>query len=232
MKEYILEVSGYKVHIKKKKIKNMYLRVLPPDGQIHISAPLKMSDSYIENFIMQKNTWLVEMQNQFKNKPIYMKNKYIDGEEILLWGKKYILQISFDSKNNVIINNDKVILSIKENSSSEKKEAIVNKWYRDILKKAIPKILEKCQNTCGVKCYEWRIKDMKTKWGTCNIPKRRIWINLQLAKYPPECLEYIITHELVHFYVRKHDSSFKKLMDTYCPDWRIRDKVLNNKLED
>ena len=84
----------------------------------------------------------------------------------------------------------------------------------------------------GKSAAEWRIKNMKTKWGTCNIRARRIWLNLQLAKYPVSCLEYIIIHELTHLWERYHNAHFKSLMDKFCPDWRERKKTVNTPLED
>lgn len=80
--------------------------------------------------------------------------------------------------------------------------------------------------------YEWKVKNMRTKWGTCNIDRKRIWINLQLAKKTPECLAYVVTHELVHLLERNHNEQFQKYMDTFFPEWRVVKETLNQQMLD
>ena len=70
---------------------------------------------------------------------------------------------------------------------------------------------------------------MKTRWGTCNVKEGRIWLNLQLAKKPPECLEYVIIHELTHLLEPGHNQRFYQLMDRFLPDWRRVHQELNGR---
>lgn len=119
-----------------------------------------------------------------------------------------------------------MILRTKKRFSSEAAEKITERWYRDQLKAVIPAILERWETRIGVKAKEWRIKKMKTRWGTCNVRDRRIWISLQLAPKPLECLEYVIVHELIHLLERNHNAAFWSYMDQFYPDWReIRNKL-------
>ncbi len=96
----------------------------------------------------------------------------------------------------------------------------------------MPEVVQKCEQVVGVHAYEWKVKNMRTKWGTCNIDRKRIWINLQLAKKTPECLAYVVTHELVHLLERNHNEQFQKYMDTFFPEWRVVKETLNQQMLD
>lgn len=109
---------------------------------------------------------------------------------------------------------------------------MLNEWYREQIKRTVPGVLQKCENITGVQAEEWYIKNMRTKWGTCNIEKRRIWLNLQLAKKTPECLEYVIIHEMVHFLERNHNERFCEYMNRFCPNWREIKENLNQQMLD
>jgi len=137
--------------------------------------------------------------------------------------------------NIVLRDGSRLILSLKAQeaeSSPAEREALLSEWYRRELARAVPPLLARAETIVGKSAAEWRIKNMKTKWGTCNIRARRIWLNLQLAKYPVSCLEYIIIHELTHLWERYHNAHFKSLMDKFCPDWRERKKIVNTPLGD
>ena len=123
-------------------------------------------------------------------------------------------------------------MQVRKESTTTQKENVLNEWYREQLKRAIPEVLKKCEHIVGISCAEWQVKNMRTKWGTCNIEKRRIWLNLQLAKKSPECLAYVITHELVHLLERNHNDQFKKYMDQFFPNWRAVKKNLNQQMLD
>ncbi|NTV90617.1 MAG: M48 family metallopeptidase, partial [Clostridiales bacterium] len=122
---------------------------------------------------------------------------------------------------------DKLILKLPPGYSKEKREKLVNEWLRRNLHKEIPALLEKWQPIIGVKILDWGIKNMKTRWGTCNIKARRIWLNLRLAQKPRECLEYVVVHELVHLLERKHNKVFKDYMSRFIPEWKLIKAGLN-----
>ena len=125
------------------------------------------------------------------------------GKSIPLWGKLHTL--------------DAPVENLKE-------------WYRPILKAKIAELLPALEAQTGLYCSEWRVKDMKIRWGSCNITKKRIWLNLKLVQYPPECLEYVILHELIHLKVPNHSADFYAELDQYMPDWQMRRKILNRKI--
>ena len=123
-------------------------------------------------------------------------------------------------------------LQVRPESTPEQREHVLNDWYREQLKSKLPEVIQKCEQVVGVHAYEWKVKNMRTKWGTCNIDRKRIWINLQLAKKTPECLAYVVTHELVHLLERNHNEQFQKYMDTFFPEWRVVKETMNQQMLD
>jgi predicted metal-dependent hydrolase len=154
---------------------------------------------------------------------------YATGEEIFVWGRKLTLIVNEVSVcNSIQIDSDKLILSIKKGSTIEQRQKFLSEWYRKALQQEIPDLIAKWEQIIEVKSSGFTIRDMKTRWGTCNIRSKNICLNLQLAKKPPKCLEYVIVHELVHLLEKSHNSIFKGYMDKYLPQWRAIKKELNN----
>lgn len=231
MKEII--ISNLNIGVEKKSIKNMYIKVLPPDGKVVITVPKTVNDDIIRMFVISKINWIKNQKEKFENQSRQTKRQYITGESYYLWGRRYRLDVQYvKSRNNIILVGEKIILEIKKESTIEQRAKVLNEWYRQQLKEKIPIVLKKCENIVGIKASDCRIKNMKTKWGTCNIEKGRIWINLQLVKKIPRCLEYVIIHELVHLLERHHNERFYRFMDLYYPDWRVTKDILNQQMLD
>lgn len=135
-------------------------------------------------------------------------------------------------RNEVSLTGGHLILQVRPESTPEQRERVLNDWYREQLKSKLPEVIQKCEQVVGVHASEWKVKNMRTKWGTCNIDRKRIWINLQLAKKTPECLAYVVTHELVHLLERNHNELFQKYMDAFFPEWRVVKETLNQQMLD
>ncbi len=224
-----IEIDGIKIYIEKKKIKNMYLRILPK-GIVKVSAPISIPQKNIINFVNSKIEWIIKKREDMIKNPPEPYLRYISGETHYLWGNKYTLKLySRDVSKEVIIDDDKhlIYLPVERRSTIEERKKILIEFYRDEIKKAIPLILDNCISIVGRAPSEWRVKNMKTRWGSCNVNKKRIWLNLQLAKKPQICLEYVIIHELTHLYEANHGTRFKNCMDNFCPNWREIKKLLN-----
>ncbi|WP_186429474.1 M48 family metallopeptidase [Clostridium sp. BSD9I1] len=231
----ILIINDIEIQLEKKKIKNIYLRVTAPQGKVQVSAPKNIDNEAIKKFVISKISWIKKHQDKYKykNQPKQCIREYVSGESVYLWGRKYVLEVGYLNKNNDIkINGDKLILQVRENSTVEQREKALNEWYRENIKSEIPKLLEKWQKIIGVTAEEWGVKNMKTRWGTCNVRDKRIWLNLQLAKKPPKCLEYVVVHELVHLLEKSHNNIFVGYMDKFLPSWRAIKKELNTFIED
>lgn len=219
-------VNNIPIEVHKKNIKNMHLYVKPPEGTVSVSAPVEMSDNAIELFIRTKISWIKKQQNNFDTQLRQSERNYISGETFYLWGKQYFLQVEYSTKNSLILTGNKAILYVRKESTSLQRQRFINKWYREKLKEEIARILPKWEKFTGLYCESWQTKYMTTKWGSCNITSRKIWFNLQLAKKTPECLEYVILHELVHLREKTHNENFTTIMDKYMPYWRdIRCKL-------
>ncbi|MBP1737407.1 MAG: putative metal-dependent hydrolase [Oscillospiraceae bacterium] len=219
-------VGGIEISVEKKGIKHMYLRVKPPDGSVKLTAPRLVRDELLRAFVEAKLPWIKKQQAAFLQRPRLESGGGVEFLE--LWGRSYPMEtIHGGGKNGVLLSEQSAALRVREGSTPQQCAAALNSWYRLELKAAIPPILERCQQRVGVAADEWHIKDMRTRWGTCNVAKRRVWLNLQLVKKPPECLEYVIMHELVHLLEPSHNHIFKGYMDRFLPDWRMIRKRLN-----
>lgn len=228
-----LMINNIEVEIQKKNIKNLHLSVLPPKGKVRVSAPDSMNDDAIRIFIITKIGWIKKQQEKYKNQLRQCEREYVSGESVYLWGKRYRLDVVYSNVcNNVKIKGNKLIFQVREASTTEQRENVLNDWYRKNIKEEIPWILEKWQKIIGVTASDWGVKNMKTRWGTCNIEDKRIWLNLQLVKKPFECLEYVMVHELVHLLEKNHNKIFINYMDEFLPNWRKIKEELNSLILD
>ena len=225
-----LSISTFTIDIVRKDIKNMHLAVYPPNGRIRLSAPEKTDSEMMRLFAISKISWIKKNIKKFVAQPRETPREFISGENHYFQGKRYILNvIEHKGTNKVEIKGTKNInLYIKPNSTKDTKGRILKEWHRTEMKNQIPELITKWENIIGVKSNEWAIKQMRTKWGTCNIEEKRIWLNLELSKKPIICLEYIIVHELVHLLERNHNEKFVSYINQFMPKWRIHRDELNN----
>ena len=221
-------IFDIEIEVIKKNIKNMHLTVLPPDGKVRITAPASIKDDTIQSFATDKITWIKKQISKFENHQRQTKREYVSGESHYVWGRRYRLELRHNYSNKVEIEGDKLILTIRKDSTTQQRENAMIEWYRKQLKEKLPELTEKWEKVIGIKADTFRVKNMLTKWGTCNIRDKRIWINLQLAKKPINCLEYVIVHELVHLLEKSHNSIFADYMNKFLPDWRMTKNELNN----
>lgn len=229
MNDKKIQINNINITLKRKNIKNMYLRVLPPHGEVVISAPLFVSDEDIANFVKLRKDWILKKQELILNNKIQSPLKYKTGEKHLLWGKEYTLQlVSRNDLKKIAIDydNSMIYLPVKKRSKKESREKQLNELYRQELQKEIPTVLEKCVKIVGKRPSEVKVRNMKN-WGNCRYQDKRITLNLKLAKKDPICLEYVMIHELCHLIEFNHGKKFKKLMDEFCPNWKKIKKILN-----
>lgn len=224
----LIILNNIEIQVTKKKIKNLHLSVMPPNGVVKISAPLEVSDDAITAFASSRLSWIKSQISTFEKQERESKREYVSGESFYLFGKKYLLNIVYSSKNKIEILNDRIFLNIKNNTTNDQKERFILNWYRKELKVVINRLLDIWINKTDLRPNSWQIKDMKTKWGSCTKNKSKLWFNLQLAKKPVDCIEYVVLHELIHLKIEKHNDEFKNLMKKYMPNWQERKDKLNN----
>ena len=205
----------------------MHLYVKPPNGDVSVSAPLSMSDEAIERFVRTKASWIKRQIAKYDEQARQSEREYVSGETMYVWGKQYYLQTEYGNKNSLVLSGDKAILTVSKKSSATQRECFVREWYREQLKAEIERVLPKCIKLTGCVPTSWQTKYMTSKWGTCNPDTGKLWFNLQLAKKTPECLEYVIIHELTHLLERTHNERFVAHMDKFMPLWREVKVTLN-----
>jgi predicted metal-dependent hydrolase len=216
----MLTIAGIPVEVRRKRIKHLHLYVKPPDGHVLLTAPMRMSDAEIERFVQTKAGWLQKHVAKIAGRPRPVKADYADGGTLLVWGRPYAIEIRHGGKNAVALTGDTAVLTARKDSTAAQRETFLREWYREQLKTETALRLPRWEAATGLHAAGWQTKDMRTRWGTCNIKTRKIWLNVQLAKKPPECLDYIILHELAHLVERGHNRRFYALLDTFMPEWR------------
>jgi predicted metal-dependent hydrolase len=224
----MIEIGSIAMQLNRKAIKNLHISVLPPDGRVRVSAPEAMTDTAVRMAVISRIPWIKKQQRDFAKQLRQSDREMVSGECHYLWGKPYRLNvIDRAGKHEIKLGRGRIHLHVNKETTVENKALVLNSFYRDVLKERITELLPAWQSSIGVATADWGVKKMKTKWGSCNANAKRIWLNLELAKKPPECLDYILVHELVHLLERKHNQRFKAYMDKFLPDWRERRDLLN-----
>ena len=211
IKEEQIQVLDLTIDVVKKDIKNMHLSVYPPTGRIRIASPKDLNDEAIRLFAIGKIRWIKKHQKSFYNQLRESPREFITGESHYFDGKRYLLKIiERHGKHEIKIKNNTYLeLYVKPIVTIKAKEKVFNAWYRNHLKLIVPELIENWEAKMGVNCDKWGIKKMHTKWGSCNIEKKKILLIFELAKKPRHRLEYVIVHELVHFFERNHNDNLK-----------------------
>ncbi|WP_076790746.1 M48 family metallopeptidase [Chlorobium sp. KB01] len=222
-----VDIGDIPVDVVLKDIRNIHLSVYPPTGRVRISAPSHMNIDTIRVYAISRLGWIKKQQGKLRQQERETPREYLNRESHYLWGKRYLLKIiERDAPFAVAMQHSTILLYVRPETCHEKKEELIDEWYRKQLKLAVPELIALWEKRIGVQVSEFGVRKMKTKWGTCNPQAQRIWINLELAKKPKECLEYIVVHEMVHLLERHHNERFTALMDNFMPKWRsLRDDL-------
>jgi predicted metal-dependent hydrolase len=217
------------VEVVRKDIKNLHVGVYPPSGRVRVAAPLRLGDDAVRLAVISRLGWIRRRQAEFEQQDRQSQRQLVTGESHYFQGRRYRLDlVAHDGPPSVYrVNNTIMELRVRPGTDSTKREAVLQKWYRGRLRELLPQLLAKWERKVDVTVAEVRIKRMKTRWGSCNTAAGRIWLNLELAKKPPACLEYILVHEMVHLIERHHTDRFRQCMDRVMPQWRLRREELN-----
>jgi len=216
-----IELGEIAVDVVKKDIKNIHLSVYPPTGRVRISAPLRMDIDTIRVFAISKLSWVKKQQQKLREQLRETPREYLDRESHYLWGKRLLLKVvEEDSAPSVQVQHGTLLLRVRRGASDATREAVIAAWYRQLLKTAVPPLIEAWEPRLSVSVKRFFVQQMKTKWGSCNPTARTIRLNTELAKKPKECLEYIVVHEMVHLLEPTHNARFTGLLDHVMPQWK------------
>jgi len=224
-----IHIGSIEVDVVRKDIKNMHLAVYPPNGRIRLSVPEKTDHDVARLFAISKLGWIKKQAKKLKEQPRETPRQYVSGESHFYMGNRYLLEVvdRYGKHEIHIQGNKKLIMYVSPETTIENRHRLMREWYRVKLKELLPDLIDKWESRIGVVCKEWGVRYMRTKWGTCNTEAKRIWINLELAKKPKECIEYIVVHELLHLLERNHSDRYVRLLDKYMSKWRLYRDELN-----
>ncbi len=229
-----IELEGILINVERKKIKNLHIHIKPPYGEVYVTAPMRMKESEIKEFVYSKTDWILKNVDKMTKTNVTPEPDYVTGDLIPIWGDIYTLEVRgneflTDGRKKFEIeleSEDTVVLYAPFDATKEEKEAYFLEWYRKELYERADILIPLWEKYTGLYCSSWQSKNMKTRWGTCNTKTNKVWLNVQLAKYPVECLEYVILHELAHTRVPNHGPEFKAILNEYMPDWKEKRKRL------
>ncbi len=224
-----IKLGDLAIAVDRKNIKNIHLSVYPPNGRVRIAAPERMSLTTIRAFALGKLGWIKKQQRQLRSQERESPREYVDRESHFVWGKRYLLKVSEKDGTPVVVELTPrhLLLQIRPQTSKKRRHEIVEEWYRDQIREALPPVLEKWQKALGVKAGKVFVRRMRTKWGSCQPRTKSIRLNTDLAKKPRECLEYIVLHELLHLIEPTHSQRFLELMHRHMPKWPNYRNTLN-----
>lgn len=221
-------VAGLHVQVVRKKIKNLHLGVYPPNGRVRVAAPLSVSDNAVRLAVVKNLGWIKRQRARFEAQPRQPKRQMAGGETHFVFGRRHRLRVLVAATRGIVLRRKSILeIHAPPGTTAAQREQMLQAWYRDQLKNRIPDLLAKWQPRLGVEASHWGIRRMKTRWGTSNPDSRRLLFNLELAKKPVRCLEYLVVHELTHLIERHHNERFLALMDEHLPRWRRARTELN-----
>lgn len=225
-----IKVSDIEIEVERKPIKNMHLAVYPPNARVHISMPDYLTDEDAKSFVLQKLEWLRTQIEEVLAQPRQTERQFVSGESHYLFGQHYQLIVEElpHYVNSMELKGNKIYMFVKPNTKTETKADMMRIWYRHHLKRELEPMISRWSEKLGEDSIEWQVKQMKTEWGSCIPSKRLLIFNLELARVPRECIEFVIVHEFCHLKIDNHNKLFETLMNRRLPNWRTLRKNLNS----
>jgi hypothetical protein len=225
-----MNVAGIEIAVERKAIKHTHLSVFPPDARVHVSAPLDLPDEDLRSFLVSKVPWIRRQRAGVLAQPRQTRREYASGENVYLFGKRYRLAVRRGMETAAVrIEGHNVVLAGRGLEIREAREMRIFEWYREELKRTLSRLVPQCAEVAGEQePIAFEVRRMRTLWGACNANKRRIRFNLELARVPIRCVEYVVAHEIVHLSVPNHSLLFERTMDHRLPRWREARKELND----
>ncbi|WP_299656600.1 SprT family zinc-dependent metalloprotease [uncultured Jannaschia sp.] len=225
-----LTIGGTQVEVHRKKIKNLHVGVYPPDGRIRVAAPDSISTDAIMTAVLTRMDWIRRRQSRFHSQERQSVRRYVSGETHYFLGRPLRLTVTeCDTKVHRISieGRDRLHLSVPADSTPENRRKWIRNWRRAQLRELAAPYAETWASTLKVAPTFWGIREMRTKWGSCNPKTGRVWLNLELSKKPVEAINYVVLHELAHLISPRHDERFIATLDAHMPRWRQIRSELN-----
>jgi len=217
-----LSIEDVTVSVVRKRVKNVNLRVYPPAGDVVVSVPLRMPEGTVRAVVAGRLPWIRQQRSRYRAVPAVPFLEYVDGEEHWLAGERHVLRLVHGRGTTGIAADGRpeIALHVQPFASHAARQRAYDAWLRTHMRALSAELVGHWAPVMGVRVPQLGIKRMKTRWGTCNHREGRVWLNLELVRRPPACLEYVVVHELAHLIVPNHSRSFWAVVDRHLPDWR------------
>lgn len=220
-----MTLAGIELELVRKDIKNLHLAVYPPDGRVRLAAPHSTDEETLEMYVATKIPWIRRQQREIEAQPRQSERQFLDRESHYFLGHRYLLRVlpleAGMHWGQVVPKGKRYLnLHVEDQGNLEAKRRIIEKWYRRELRSMLEELVPAWEAKLGVQAKGWRIRGMRTKWGSCNPDNGTMLFNLELARQPLDCIEYVVAHELAHLIERKHNDRFVAVLDAHLPQWR------------
>ena len=224
-----MNIDGLEIEVERKPIKNMHLSVYPPDGRVHLSVPDYLTEGDARSYVISKWEWIRKQQEEIAAQARQTEREYVSGENHYYFGCRYRLRVvhTTSGANSIDVHGDIMTMRVRKDSTVERRAELLMEWYREQLKEFIGPLVDRWMTKLEEPNVTCQVKEMKTMWGSCGIKRRALLFNLELARVPKECIEYVVVHELTHLKVQNHNKVFEALMTQRLPNWRSLRTQLN-----
>ena len=213
------------IQIVKKDVKQINIRV-KPNCEVILTAPPKTTDAHIEYVIKKRTEWIDKKIAFYKEHQPQAPKEYVSGENFCYLGRNYRLKVIECSEEGVKLQRGYLQVFVKDTGNLVKKKRLVKEWYLAKAEIHFLKAVEKYKPVVKKEIANIRVREMKTRWGSCNPAKGYINLNAELIKKPTECIEYVVFHELAHLVHADHSTKFYNYLNFFMPDWKKRKERL------
>ncbi|QKG59257.1 M48 family metallopeptidase (plasmid) [Hymenobacter sp. BRD128] len=227
----LLRVDDLLVEVVRKPVRQLRLTIRPPQGQLCVTVPLGTREATIREVVRRKQAWIRQHQTAMQQRPPVPVLRYETGETHYYQGQAYRLCVHVQtSRAAVRLAPDEGVLylGVPGGATLDQRARVLACWRRTQLQALVPILLAQWEPVVGVRAAAWGIKQMTTRWGSCSIRARRIWLSQALSEWPLSCLEYVLVHELTHLHERLHNARFWHLVGQALPTWQTPHQALTH----
>lgn len=221
-----LVMDGYDALVTYKNMKCLRVRIKPPHGEVAVSAPLFTPEQVIVDFLRDRHEWVLQHQAAVRMRSVGP-DPLVTGGLVLLWGSAIEIAVEDGTRASARLVDGRIHIRRPKDDEAAARRA-VDALYRRELGPAVLRALEKWEPRIRRASPDVKLRRMKSRWGSCNTVTGALTFNTLLAKFPPDALEFVVVHELVHLLERGHGPAFKAYMDAYLPDWPLRRRMLRD----
>ena len=226
----LILLGDLKIAVTRKRIRNVHLRVHPPDGRVTISAPVSARMRVIEAFAASRVEWIRRQQQRVREQPREASRQFVTGESHHLWGRPHLLTVvERVGREEVVADDGRITMLTRPGSDTARRARVMHTWHKTVLEEALPPLIQKWEGQLRVQVKGYYLRRMTTRWGTCNYRSKVIRLNTELVTRPSHLLEYVVVHEMVHLIVPNHGARFVRLMNEHFPSWRDARAELNGR---